>query len=175
MDWDLAAEQDGNLSSIAHGKEFGGEWGKVKLPVVSGQGKEAVVALLGRNDLFDEGCLAGETRRIVTVTCMTEAAIVRLQKAAVIGVIYLQPAFAEMFIAHLMARSIRVEADLVDQLFDSSEKRLARVLLLLDNFGNEGEPEPMIAKINQETLSEMIGATRSRVSVFMNKFHYSAA
>jgi hypothetical protein len=106
---------------------------------------------------------------------MTEAAIVRLRNATVIGVIYLQPAFAEMFIAHLMARSIRVEADLVDQLFDSSEKRLARVLLLLDNFGNEGEPEPMIAKINQETLSEMIGATRSRVSFFMNKFHYSAA
>jgi len=144
--------------------------GKVKLTVVSEQGKEAVVALLGRSDFFGEGCLAGQTRRIATVTCMTEAAIVRLEKAAVIGVIHREPAFAEMFIAHLLARSIRVEADLVDQLFNSSEKRLARLLLLLANFGNDGDPEPMIAKISQETLADMIGTTRSRVSFFMNKF-----
>jgi CRP/FNR family cyclic AMP-dependent transcriptional regulator len=144
--------------------------GKVKLTVVSEQGKEAVVALLGRNDFFGEGCLAGQSRRIATVTCMTEATVVRLEKAAVIDVIHRQPAFAEMFIAHLLARSSRVEADLVDQLFNSSEKRLARLLLLLANFGNEGEPELMIAKISQETLAEMIGTTRSRVSFFMNKF-----
>ena len=144
--------------------------GKVKLTVLSTQGKEAVVAILGTDDFFGEGSLAGQLLRISTVTAMTDAVIVRLQKSAIVGVIHREPAFSEMFIAHLLGRTIRVEADLVDQLFNSSEKRLARLLLLLANFGKEGKPEPLIAKISQETLAEMIGTTRSRVSFFMNKF-----
>jgi len=144
--------------------------GKVKVTVVSEQGKEAVVAILGPDEFFGEGCLAGQARRIANVAAMTDAVIMRLEKAAVVRVIHQEPAFSEMFIAHLLARAIRVEADLVDQLFNSSEKRLARMLLLLANFGKEGNPEPMIAKISQETLAEMIGTTRSRVSFFMNRF-----
>jgi CRP/FNR family cyclic AMP-dependent transcriptional regulator len=144
--------------------------GKVKLTVVSEQGKEAVVAIFGPGEFFGEGCLAGQAQRIATVTTMTDAVIVRLEKAAIVQVIHEEPAFSEMFIAHLLGRTIRVEADLVDQLFNSSEKRLARMLLLLANFGKEGTPEPVIAKISQETLAEMIGTTRSRVSFFMNKF-----
>jgi CRP/FNR family cyclic AMP-dependent transcriptional regulator len=144
--------------------------GKVKLTVVSEQGKEAVVAIHGTNEFFGEGCLTSQVRRIATVATLTESVIVRLEKAAVIRVIHEEPAFSEMFIAHLLGRTIRVEADLVDQLFNSSEKRLARLLLLLANFGKEGKPEPIIAKISQETLAEMIGTTRSRVSFFMNKF-----
>ena len=144
--------------------------GKVKLTVVSEQGKEAVVAILGAEEFCGEGCLAGQVQRISTVTAMTDAIIVRLEKAAIVRVIHEEPAFSEMFIAHLLARSIRVEADLIDQLFNSSEKRLARMLLLLANFGTEGTPEPVIAKISQETLAEMIGRTRARVSFFMNKF-----
>jgi CRP-like cAMP-binding protein len=144
--------------------------GKVKLTVVSEQGKEAVIAILGVDEFFGEGCLAGQPQRIATVTTMVDSVIARLEKAAIIQAIHQEPAFSEKFIAHLLGRSIRVEADLVDQLFNSSEKRLARLLLLLANFGKEGEPEPVIAKISQETLAEMIGTTRSRVSFFMNKF-----
>jgi CRP/FNR family transcriptional regulator, cyclic AMP receptor protein len=144
--------------------------GKAKVTVVSEQGKEAVVAVLGTEEFFGEGCLAGQVQRISTVTAMTDASIVRLEKAAIVRVIHQEPAFSEMFIAHLLGRTIRVEADLVDQLFNSSEKRLARMLLLLANFGKETKPEPIIAKISQETLAEMIGTTRSRVSFFMNKF-----
>ena len=144
--------------------------GKVKATVVSEQGKEAVVAILGTNEFFGEACLAGQARRIATVATMMESVIVRLEKAAIVRVIHKESAFSEMFIAHLLGRSIRVEADLVDQLFNSSEKRLARLLLLLANFGKEGKPEPIIAKVSQETLAEMIGTTRSRVSFFMNKF-----
>jgi CRP/FNR family cyclic AMP-dependent transcriptional regulator len=144
--------------------------GKVKVTVVSAQGKEAVVAILGTNEFFGEGCLAGQAQRMATVATMTESVVVRLDKAAIVRVIHQQPAFSEMFIAHLLSRTIRVEADLVDQLFNSSEKRLARLLLLLANFGKEDKPEPMIAKISQETLAGMIGTTRSRVSFFMNKF-----
>jgi CRP/FNR family cyclic AMP-dependent transcriptional regulator len=144
--------------------------GKVRVTVVSEQGKEAVVAILGTNEFFGEGCLAGQALRIATVRAMTESIIMRLEKSAFIRVIHQEPAFSEMFIAHLLSRTIRVEADLVDQLFNSSEKRLARLLLLLANFGKDGKPEPMIAKITQETLAEMIGTTRSRVSFFMNKF-----
>jgi CRP/FNR family transcriptional regulator, cyclic AMP receptor protein len=144
--------------------------GKVKKTVVSKQGKEAVVALLGAGDFFGEGCLAGEVLRLATVCAMTECVIARIAKADIIRVIHEQPAFAELFISHLLARKSRVEADLVDQLFNSSEKRLARILLLLANFGKEGRPEPVIAKISQETLAEMVGTTRSRVSFFMNKF-----
>jgi CRP/FNR family transcriptional regulator, cyclic AMP receptor protein len=144
--------------------------GKVKLTVVSEQGKEAVVAIHGTNEFFGEGCLTSQARRIATVATLTESVIVRLEKAAIVRVIHQEPAFSEMFIAHLLGRTLRVEADLVDQLFNSSEKRLARLLLLLANFGKEGKPEPIIAKISQETLAEMIGTTRSRVSFFMNKF-----
>jgi CRP-like cAMP-binding protein len=146
------------------------ESGEVKVTVVSEQGKEAVVAILRTNNFFGEGCLAGQARRIATVAAMTDSIIVRLEKAAIVRVIHQEPAFSEMFIAHLLSRTIRVEADLVDQLFNSSEKRLARLLLLLANFGKEGKPEPIIAKVSQETLAEMIGTTRSRVSYFMNKF-----
>ena len=146
------------------------ERGKVKVTVVSEQGKEAVVAMLGTNDFFGEGCLAGQAQRIATVATMTDSVIVRLEKAAIVRVIHREPAFSGMFIAHLLARAIRVEADLVDQLFNSSEKRLARLLLLLANFGKEEKPEPILAKISQETLADMIGTTRSRVSFFMNKF-----
>jgi CRP/FNR family transcriptional regulator, cyclic AMP receptor protein len=139
----------------------------VKVTVVSEQGKEAVIAMLGTNDFFGEGCLAGQARRIATVATMTDSVVVRLEKAAIVGVIHREPAFSGMFIAHLLARAICVEAD---QLFNSSEKRLARMLLLLTNFGKDEKPEPMIAKISQETLADMIGTTRSWVSFFMNKF-----
>jgi len=144
--------------------------GKVKKTVVSEQGKEAVVALLGADDFFGEGCLAGETLRLATVSAMTKCVIARISKADIARVIHEEPAFAELFISHLLARNSRVEEDLVDQLFNSSEKRLARLLLLLANFGKEGRPEPIIAKISQETLAEMIGTTRARVSFFMNRF-----
>jgi len=146
------------------------ESGKVKVTVVSEQGKEAVVAILGTNDFFGEGCLAGQAQRIATVATMTDSVIVRLEKAAILRVIHQEPAFSEIFIAHLLNRAIRTEADLVDQLFNSSEKRLARLLLLLANFGKDEKPEPILAKISQETLADMIGTTRSRVSFFMNKF-----
>jgi CRP/FNR family transcriptional regulator, cyclic AMP receptor protein len=144
--------------------------GKIKATVVSEHGKEAVVAVLGTDDFFGEGCLAGQPLRLATVAAMTQCVIVRIAKADITRVIHKEPAFAELFISHLLARNSRVEADLVDQLFNSSEKRLARVLLLLANFGKESRPEPVIAKISQETLAEMIGTTRSRVSFFMNKF-----
>jgi CRP/FNR family cyclic AMP-dependent transcriptional regulator len=144
--------------------------GKVKKTVVSEQGKEAVVALLGAGDFFGEGCLAGEALRLSTVSALTKCTIARISKADITRVIHEEPAFAELFISHLLARNSRVEEDLVDQLFNSSEKRLARTLLLLANFGRESRPEPIIAKVSQETLAEMIGTTRSRVSFFMNKF-----
>ena len=127
-------------------------------------------AKLTVEEFFGEGCLAGQAQRIATVTTMTDSVIARLEKSTIIQVIHQEPAFSEKLIAHLLARSIRVEADLIDQLFNSSEKRLARMLLLLANFGTEGTPEPVIAKISQETLAEMIGRTRARVSFFMNKF-----
>ncbi len=144
--------------------------GKVKKTVVSEQGKEAVVALLGTGDFVGEGCLTGRPLRLASVSALTECVIARIAKVDITRVIHEEPAFAELFMSHLLARNSRVEADLVDQLFNSSEKRLARILLLLANFGKEGRPEPIIAKISQETLAEMIGTTRSRVSFFMNKF-----
>jgi len=144
--------------------------GKVKKTVVSEQGKEAVVAILDTGDFFGEGCLTGELLRLATVSALMNCAIARISKADITRVIHEEPAFAELFIAHLLARNSRVEEDLVDQLFNSSEKRLARTLLLLANFGKEGRPEPIIARVSQETLAEMIGTTRSRVSFFMNKF-----
>ena len=144
--------------------------GKIKTTVVSEQGREAVVALLGAGDFFGEGCLTGQPQRLATVSALTECVIVRISKTDITRVIHEEPAFAELFISHLLARNSRVEEDLVDQLFNSSEKRLARTLLLLANFGKEGRPEPIIAKVSQETLAEMVGTTRSRVSFFMNKF-----
>ena len=144
--------------------------GKAKVTVLSEEGKEAVVAVLGAGDFFGEGCLSGQALRLATVIALTECSVTRITKAKIIGVIHEEPAFAELFISHLLARNSRVEEDLVDQLFNSSEKRLARTLLLLANFGKEGDPEPVLAKISQETLAEMIGTTRSRVNFFMNKF-----
>src|SRR5271155_2938585 len=144
--------------------------GKVKKTVVSEQGKEAVVAILEAGDFFGEGCLSGEALRLSTASALTKCVIARISKADITRVIHEEPAFAELFIAHLLSRNSRVEEDLVDQLFNSSEKRLARTLLLLANFGKEGPPEPIIAKVSQETLAEIIGTTRSRVSFFMNKF-----
>jgi CRP/FNR family cyclic AMP-dependent transcriptional regulator len=144
--------------------------GKVKITVVSEQGKEAVVAILSADDFFGEGCLAGQPRRMATVKAITDSTIMCLEKSAVIRLLHDQPAFSELFMAHLLARTIRVEEDLVDQLFNSSEKRLARMLLILANFGKDGRPESLIPKISQETLAEMVGTTRARVSYFMNKF-----
>jgi CRP/FNR family transcriptional regulator, cyclic AMP receptor protein len=144
--------------------------GKVKLTVVSEQGKEAVVAIHGNEDFFGEGCLTGQPRRLATAKAMTESVIVRLDKAAIVRVLHEEPKFSEMFMAYLLARNARVEEDLVDQLFNSSEKRLARLLLLMANFGKQEAPALAIAKISQTTLAEMIGTTRSRVSFFMNKF-----
>jgi CRP/FNR family cyclic AMP-dependent transcriptional regulator len=144
--------------------------GKTKVTVVSEQGKEAVVAVLGAGDFFGEGCLAGQRLRLATVATLSECAITRMPKTEIVNIIHTEPAFAELFISHLLTRNSRIEADLVDQLFNSSEKRLARALLLLANFGKSGVPEPVLAKISQETLAEMVGTTRSRVSFFMNKF-----
>jgi CRP/FNR family transcriptional regulator, cyclic AMP receptor protein len=144
--------------------------GKVKLIVLSEQGKEAIVAILGPNQFCGEGCLAGQPRRMATAVAMTECEIMRLDKPTIMRVLHDEPSFSEMFISHLLARTIRIEADLVDQLFNSSEKRLARALLLLANFGKEGRPEPVLANVSQATLAEMIGTTRPRVTHFMNKF-----
>jgi CRP/FNR family transcriptional regulator, cyclic AMP receptor protein len=144
--------------------------GKVKITVISEHGKEAVVALLGTGNFCGEGCLAGQPLRISTASAMTECVLTRLEKSAIIRTLHDEPAFSEMFLSYVLSRIIRVEEDLVDQLFNSSEKRLARLLLLLANFGKESLPEPVIASISQETLAEMIGTTRSRVSSFMNKF-----
>jgi CRP-like cAMP-binding protein len=144
--------------------------GKVKVTVVSTQGKEAVVAILGADEFLGEGCLIGQPKRLATATAMTDCTTMRVEKAEILRTLHEEPTFSQMFISHILARNARVEEDLVDQLFNSTEKRLARVLLLLANFGKEGRPEPINAKISQETLAEMIGTTRSRVSHFMNKF-----
>jgi CRP/FNR family transcriptional regulator, cyclic AMP receptor protein len=144
--------------------------GKAKITVTSEQGKEAVVAVLGTGDFFGEGCLTAQMLRMATAVALTESVIVRMAKANILRVIHEEPSFAELFISHLLARNVRFEEDLVDQLFNSSEKRLARTLLLLANFGKEGEPDQILAKISQETLAKMIGTTRARVNYFMNKF-----
>jgi len=144
--------------------------GKLKVTVVSDRGKEAVAAILGPDEFFGEACMAGQVLRLVTVSAMTDAVVARIKKPTMVRLIQEQPAFSQMFVTHILNRTIRVEADLIDQLFNSSERRLARLLLLLANYGNEGKPEPIIAKISQETLAEMIGTTRSRVSFFMNRF-----
>ena len=144
--------------------------GKIKVTVSSEQGKEAVVAILGKDEFFGEGCLAGQRRRAATATAMTECEIMRIEKATIVRALADEPALSSMFVRYLLGRTIRVEEDLVDQLFNSSEKRLARALLLLASFGKKGTPETVIAKISQATLADMIGTTRSRVSFFMNKF-----
>jgi CRP-like cAMP-binding protein len=144
--------------------------GRAKVTVVSEQGKEAVVSMPGAGEFFGEGCLAGQTRRIATVSATMASSIMGLEKAAVVRALHEEPAFAELFMTHILRRTIRVEADLVDQLFNSSEKRLARLLLLMANYGKDMKPEPIIAEVSQEVLAEMIGTTRSRVSFFMNKF-----
>jgi CRP/FNR family transcriptional regulator, cyclic AMP receptor protein len=162
-----------NLSIFSQGERadsvFYIQEGKVKVYVISEQGKEAVVALHSNGDFFGEGCLIGQPLRLATTVAMTECVVMRLDKAAIVRVLHDEPKFSEMFMSYILARNARVEEDLVDQLFNSSEKRLARVLLLMANFGKEGRPEPIIA-VSQETLAEMIGTTRSRVSTFMNKF-----
>ena len=144
--------------------------GKIKLSVVSSQGKEAVIALLGTGEFFGEGCLAGQFLRMASATTLSECSILQMEKALAIRLLHEQPAFSDLLLHHLLSRTIRIQEDLVDQLFNSSEKRLARVLLLLANFGKEGKPELVIPQISQETLAEIVGTTRSRVSFFMNRF-----
>jgi CRP/FNR family transcriptional regulator, cyclic AMP receptor protein len=144
--------------------------GKVKLTVVSEQGKEAVVAVLGPGQFFGEGCLNGHPLRIATTRAVDECVITRLEKATMIATIQKETEFSQLFMSYLLTRNSRIEEDLIDQLFNSSEKRLARLLLLLANFGKEGRPEPIVGKFSQEMLAEMTGTTRSRVSFFMNKF-----
>jgi CRP/FNR family cyclic AMP-dependent transcriptional regulator len=144
--------------------------GKVKVTVVSQQGKEAVVALLGNGDFFGESCLTGQSQRMTSVVAIEECTIARLEKLVVVRTLHEEPAFAELFIAYLLTRNLRMEGDLVDQLFNSSEKRLARLLLILANFGKHGSSPTIIPKVSQETLAEMVGTTRSRTSHFMNKF-----
>jgi CRP/FNR family cyclic AMP-dependent transcriptional regulator len=144
--------------------------GKIKIVVTSKQGREAVVAVLGEGDFFGEGCLIAQPLRLATAASMTDAAVMRVEKAEMLRLLHAEPDFAEVFTVHLLTRNSRVEADLADHLFNSSEKRLARALLLLAHFGKEGRPEPIIAKLTQAMLAEMIGTTRPRVSFFMNKF-----
>ena len=144
--------------------------GRVKIAVTSEQGKEAVVAILGAGAFLGEGCLIAQPVRLATATAMTDSVVTRVQKAAMIRTLHEEPSFAELFTTHLLTRSSRVEEDLVDQLFNSSEKRLARTLLLLANFGKDGRPEPIVTRMSQETLAEMVGTTRPRISFFMNKF-----
>jgi CRP-like cAMP-binding protein len=144
--------------------------GKMKVTVVSDRGKEAIASILGPDEFFGEACMAGQTQRQATISAMTEASVVRIEKDVMVRLLHEQAAFSDMFMTHVLNRTLRVEADLIDQLFNSSERRLARLLLLLANYGKEGIPEPVLAKISQETLAEMIGTTRSRVSFFMNKF-----
>ena len=144
--------------------------GKVKLTVVSEVGKEATIGILKEGDFFGEGCLTGQSLRLCSATAMTDCSVMKIDKKSMIEVLHREHAFSDLFVAYLLARNIRYEEDLVDQLFNSSEKRLARILLLLAHFGKEGAPQTVIPKISQETLAEMIGTTRSRVSFFMNRF-----
>ena len=144
--------------------------GQIKLTVTSERGKEAVVGILGPAHFFGEGCLNGHSLRVTTATAIGQCLITRIRKEAMISIIHDEPEFSELFMADLLSRNSRIEEDLIDQLFNSSEKRLARLLLLLANYGKETKPEPIVGKFSQEILAEMIGTTRSRVSFFMNKF-----
>ena len=144
--------------------------GKVKLTVVSTRGKEAVIGVLERGSFFGEGCLAAQPLRMSTASVIQPTSVVRVSKSAMVRSLHEEAEFAELFIAYLLSRNVRIEEDLVDQLFNSSEKRLARILLLLAHFGKESRPETVIPKVSQETLAAMVGTTRSRVSYFMNRF-----
>jgi CRP/FNR family transcriptional regulator, cyclic AMP receptor protein len=144
--------------------------GKVSLTVVSTRGKEAVIGVLERGSFFGEGCLAGQSLRMATACAIQACSIIRVEKSTMVRVLHQEPEFAELFTAYLLSRNVRIEEDLVDQLFNSSEKRLARILLLLAHFGKESRPESVIPKVSQETLAAMVGTTRSRVSYFMNRF-----
>ena len=144
--------------------------GKVKLAVVSKIGKEATIGILNKGDFFGEGCLTGQPLRLASATAMTDCSVMKIDKKSMIEVLHREHAFSDMFVAYLLTRNIRYEEDLVDQLFNSSEKRLTRILLLLARFGKAGTPETVIPKISQESLAEMVGTTRSRVSFFMNRF-----
>jgi CRP/FNR family cyclic AMP-dependent transcriptional regulator len=144
--------------------------GKVKLTVVSKNGKEATIGILSKGDFFGEGCLTGQPLRMCTAIALTDCSVMRIEKKAMMEVIHREHSFSDMFVAYLLTRNIRYEEDLVDQLFNSSEKRLARILLLLAHFGKDGKPEVAIPHISQETLAEMVGTTRSRVNLFMNRF-----
>ena len=144
--------------------------GKVKLTVVSNSGKEATIGMLGERDFFGEGSLAGQALRMGSATAMTDCTVLRIDKKVMMEALHREHEFSDLFVAYLLARNIRYEEDLVDQLFNSSEKRLARILLLLAHFGKEGKPESVVPKISQEMLAEMVGTTRSRVSFFMNRF-----
>jgi CRP/FNR family transcriptional regulator, cyclic AMP receptor protein len=144
--------------------------GKVRLTVVSEIGKEATIGILNEGDFFGEGCLTGQPIRLCSATAMTDCSVMKIDKKSMIEVLHREHAFSDMFVAYLLKKNIRYEEDLVDQLFNSSEKRLARILLLLAHFGKEGKPEVVIPKISQETLAEMVGTTRSRVNFFMNRF-----
>jgi CRP/FNR family transcriptional regulator, cyclic AMP receptor protein len=144
--------------------------GKVKLTVTSKQGKEAIIAILDTGDLFGEGCLAGQVLRMATATAMTDCSLIRLERCLMVRLLHEQHEISQFLITHLLSRNVRYEADLVDQLFNSSEKRLARILLLLSHFGKESRAEPVLPRVSQENLAEMVGTTRSRVSHFMNKF-----
>jgi CRP/FNR family transcriptional regulator, cyclic AMP receptor protein len=144
--------------------------GEVKLTVVSRQGKEAIVAILGAGEFFGEGCLAGQTSRMATAVALTECTLDKLEKSLMVHLLHEQHDVSELFVNHLLSRNIRYEADLVDQLFNSSEKRLARILLLLAHFGKESRAETVVPRVSQDTLAQMVGTTRSRVSHFMNKF-----
>jgi CRP/FNR family transcriptional regulator, cyclic AMP receptor protein len=144
--------------------------GKIKLTVLSKAGKEATIGILNEGDFFGEGCLTGQPFRLCSATAMTDCSVMKIDKKSMNDVLHREHAFSDMFVSYLLARNIRYEADLVDQLFNSSEKRLARILLLLAQFGKEDKPETVIPKMSQETLAEMIGTTRSRVNFFMNRF-----
>jgi CRP-like cAMP-binding protein len=144
--------------------------GKVRLTVVSQRGKEATIGILSKGDFFGEGCLTGQLLRLCSATAMTDCSVMRIDKKSMMEVLHQEHEFSDMFVAYLLSRNVRYEEDLVDQLFNSSEKRLARILLLLAHFGKEGKPETLVPKMSQETLAEMIGTTRSRVSFFMNRF-----
>ena len=157
--------QGGPSNAVFYIKE-----GKIKLTVVSEIGKEATIGILNEGAFFGEGCLTGQTLRMCSATALTDCSVMRIDKKAMVEVLHREHAFSDMFVAYLLTRNIRYEEDLVDQLFNSSEKRLARVLLLLAHFGKDGKPETVIPKMSQETLAEMVGTTRSRVSFFMNRF-----
>jgi CRP/FNR family cyclic AMP-dependent transcriptional regulator len=167
---DLAAKQAVFLQGDAADSIYYIQKGQIQLTVVSMEGKEAVIAVLGTSDFCGEGCLVGEALRMVTATTMTQCTVVRLEKATVIRAIHEDPEFSEFLVSYLLKRTARLTDNLVDQLFNSSEKRLARILLLLANYGKEGRTETVIYNVDQETLAQMIGATRPRVNFFMNKF-----